>query len=188
MGKPKLLMRVGGKTIFEIALEHHIESSVSSICAVIAGWIEGFGDIAAGYAGDRVEFAAIARPCPMSDSLKYGWTRLQDRVKPRAVMISLADKPLVGPAAIDRLIEAYLKSDKPICVPVYEGRRGHPVIISSRLDSAIMELEGDQGARELLARHPDEVEQVDVDSDEVLIDVDSIEDWDILKSRLQSNE
>ncbi|MFH1313023.1 MAG: nucleotidyltransferase family protein [Candidatus Eisenbacteria bacterium] len=188
MGKPKLLMCVRGKTVFEIALANHMESSVSSVCAVIAGWIAGFEEIAAEYAGDRVEFVAIAAPCPMSDSLKAGWRRLQDGVRPGAVMISLADKPLVGPGTIDTLIGAYLKSDRPICVPVNTGIWGHPVIISSELDREIMELQGDQGARELLARHRDEVEQVAINSDEVLVDVDSIDDWDILKSRLLSNE
>jgi molybdenum cofactor cytidylyltransferase len=188
MGKPKLLMRIGGKTVFEIALANHVESSVSSICAVIAGWIPGFGEIAAACAGERVEFAGIAAPCPMSDSLKYGWRRLQDGVKPGAVMISLADKPLVGPGTINTLIQAYLKTDKPICVPVYEGKWGHPVIISSRLDSEIMELKGDHGAKELLERHRDEVEQVDIDSDEVIVDVDNIDDWDTLRTRLQPNE
>jgi len=188
MGKPKLLMRVGGKTVFEIALANHVESSVTSICAVIAGWIPGFGEIAKGNAGDRVEFAEIAAPCPMSDSLKYGWRRLQDGENPGAVMISLADKPLVGPVTIDTLIEAYLKTDKPICVPVYEGTWGHPVIISSRLDSEIMELKGDHGAKELLERHREEVGEVDIDSDEVIVDVDNIDDWDILRSRLQPNE
>jgi molybdenum cofactor cytidylyltransferase len=188
MGETKLLMRLGARTVFEIALANHMESSVSSICAVVAGWIAGFGGIISAYAGDRVEFLQIERPCPMSGSLKYGWSHLQDNLRPEAVMISLADKPLVSAGTIDTLITAFLRSGMPICVPAYRGRWGHPVIISSGLGREIMGLTGDHGAKEILARHRGDVEEVCVETDEVLIDVDTIEDWDILRSRLEPNE
>jgi molybdenum cofactor cytidylyltransferase len=188
MGEPKLLLDFLGKTVFETALANHTESSISSVCAVVAGWIPGFGDIVARYAGERVEFLKITKPCSMSDSLKHGWRRLQESVGPDAVMISLGDMPLVKPGTIDRLIERFLKSGKPICVPVWENRWGHPVVISSGLGDEIMELEGDQGAKDVLARHRHDVERVAVDSSEVLIDIDCPRDRIMMLSRLESNE
>jgi molybdenum cofactor cytidylyltransferase len=188
MGNAKLLMRVGARTVFEIALANHMDSSVSSICAVVAGWIAGFKDIVTRYSGGSVEFIEMEHPCPMSASLKAGWSHLQTRLSPDAVMISLADKPLVSARTIDKLIAAYGRSDMPICVPAYRGRWGHPVIISSGLHSEIMDLDGDQGARQVLRRHRDEVEEVVVGTDEVLVDVDRVEDLDTLRSRLEKDE
>jgi molybdenum cofactor cytidylyltransferase len=188
MGEAKLLVRVGAKTVFEIALSNHIASSASLICGVVPGWIKGFKHLVAGYRGDRADFVEMEQPCPMSESLKAGWSYLQAGVKPEAVMISLADKPLVTTGTIDALIAAYLRSGRPICVPTYHGRWGHPVIISSGLDTEIMRLKGDHGAREILLRHRDEVDEVSVATDEVLVDVDTVEDMDVLRSRLGINE
>jgi molybdenum cofactor cytidylyltransferase len=187
MGEAKLLTPIGEKSVFEITLLNHMESSLSAICAVVAGWIEGFSGIVAAYAGCRVSFVEMERPCQMSDSLKAGWKYLQDDVKPGGVMISLADKPLVDPATIDVIVRSYLESGKPICVPAYGGRWGHPVIISSTLDTEIMELEGDRGARDVLTRHRDLVHEVNVDTDGVLFDVDNQEDLNILRSRLTTD-
>ena len=188
MGGAKLLMRIGTRTVFEIALANHMESSVSSICAVVAGWVTGFKDIAAGHSGGRVEFVEIERPCLMSDSLKAGWNHIQMSLRPDAVMISLADKPLVSAGTIDRLIAAHRASGRPICVPAYGGRWGHPVIVSSGLHAEIMDLDGDEGARQVLRRHRDEVEEVSVGTDEVLVDVDRTDDLNTLRSRLEANE
>ena len=188
MGEPKLLMEFRGKSIFEITLDNHLESKVPWICAVVPDWIDGFGEIAGRYAGQRVEFAGIGKPCPMSDSLRHGWRRLQERAQPGAVMISLADMPFVSPGTIDKLIEACRTSGKPLCVPVRKGRWGHPVIISSRFGGEIMELQGDQGAKDVLVRHVGDIERVAIEHEEIHLDIDQDKDLHLLKSRLQSDE
>jgi molybdenum cofactor cytidylyltransferase len=184
MKEDKLLLTVGDRTIFEISLAEYLRSSLHSTCAVVAGWLEGFGPVMSRYRHPGVSFIEVEKPCPMSDSLKSGWRWVQHNLKPRAVMISLADKPLISTRTIDSLIRAYSSSDKDICVPVFAGKRGHPVIICSRLGDEIMAIEGDQGARDLLASDPDRVEEVVVESDEILVDIDTLDDMDRLQSRL----
>ncbi len=186
MGEPKLLTRIGGRTIFEIALANHLASSIPLVCAVIAGWIDGMSTARRAYSGARVRFVEIEEPCPMAESLKAGWKYLRADYDPDAVMISLADKPLVTADVIDLMIRSYEKSLKPICVPVYEGVWGHPVVISSDLEAEIMASEGDVGAREVLARHSDEIEEIDVGTDAVLLDVDSAEDLGVLERRFRT--
>ena len=188
MEEDKLLLTVGDSTIFEISLAEYLRSSLHSTCAVVAGWLRGFKPIMGRYRDSSVSFIEVQRPCPMSDSLKSGWRWVQDNLRPRAVMVSLADKPLISSRTIDSLIRAYSSSDKDICVPVFAGKRGHPVIICSRLDDEIMSIEGDRGARDLLARDPDRVQEVAVGTDEILVDIDTLDDMGRLQSRLGYNE
>jgi len=187
MGREKLLMALSGKTVLETSLENHLRSSLGGVCVVVPGWIEGFKEIALRSGGHRAVFVETEEPCEMSTSLKTGWSWVRDNTGSPGIMISLADQPLVGPQTIDLLVEAYLASGRALCVPTFQGRRGHPVIIGSGFDRDIMRLEGDRGAREIIARSPEEVLEVDVDSDEVLVDLDRIEDLDTIRSRIKSD-
>jgi molybdenum cofactor cytidylyltransferase len=187
MGQPKLLRRIGDKTIFEIALAHHLASSVPFVCAVVAGWLDGFKEIRGACRDRRVRFIEIAGPCQMAESLKAGWRCIRSDRSPDAIMISLADKPLVTADVINLLIESFEESRMPVCVPVYNGTQGHPVVISCDFESEILAATGDVGARKLLASHRDEIEEVSVDTDAVLLDVDSLADLAVLEARLVSD-
>jgi molybdenum cofactor cytidylyltransferase len=188
MGSPKLLERLGEKTVFETALANHLASTIPVVCAVIPGWIEGFTALGHAYGGDRVRFVEVPEPCSMAESVKAGWRCLRTEYELYAVMISLADKPLVTAGLIDLMIETYENSKMQICVPVHGGVRGHPVIIGCDFEDEIMAASGDMGARAVLAGHPDKIEEVEVGTDAVLVDVDSVEDLTVVRSRLESNE
>ncbi|MFZ1947734.1 MAG: nucleotidyltransferase family protein [bacterium] len=185
-GGPKLLLSLGGRTIFERALEAYAASSVGAVCAVVPGWIEGFARIAAERAGERVAFVPRQRG-PMSESLKSGWAWVMSRGHPEAVLIGLADKPLVRTETIDLVLGSYRAGGRKICVPTYRGAWGHPVVLESSLEDEVMRLEGDSGARELLLAHRDEVLEVPVAGDEVTFDVDTAEDVERLRARLRLN-
>ena len=61
----------------------------------------------------------------------------------------------------------------------YNGRRGHPVGFSSELYSELVALQGDEGARRLIARYP--AVAVNVDDAGVLVDVDTVEDLETVR-------
>lgn len=187
MGEPKLLVSLGEKTVFETALANHLASSIRLVCAVVAGWLPGFAPIVRKNRDERVRFLGMMEPCPMSQSLKSGWSWVESNWKPDAVMISLGDKPLVTSETIDLLIGSYISGGRGILVPTYHGTWGHPVIVSSSLGEEIMHLDGDRGALEVLTAHRDLICEVPVDSDEVVFDVDSSEDIVLLKKRLGLN-
>jgi len=187
MGREKLLMAIDGETIFEVTLGNHLDSSLGGVCAVVPGWIDGFKEVTARAAHPRTVFVEVDGPCKMSTSLKTGWSWVRDNTESRGIMISLADQPLVGPHTIDLLVETYLASDKAFCVPTYRGRRGHPVIIGREFDCDIMKLKGDQGARDILAERPDLVLEVEVAGDGILLDLDRIEDFEAIRSRIRSH-
>jgi molybdenum cofactor cytidylyltransferase len=184
MGRKKLLMEIGGRTVFEISLRHHLESSLGGVCAVIPGWIKDFRHIMSRYDESRAASVEIGEPCEMSTSLKAGWQWVSHNTDAGGIMISLADQPLVRARTLDALVEAYLASDKPFCVPTHRGRRGHPVIMNREREDDIMTLEGDRGARGILAGKPQLVLEVEIESDEVVLDLDRPEDLIIIRSRL----
>lgn len=77
-----------------------------------------------------------------------------------AVSVVLGDQPLVGAAAHGRLDAAH-RLGASLAVATYDGRRGHPVLLSRALWSEVRELRGDSGARALMTAH--EVTEVPCD-------------------------
>jgi CTP:molybdopterin cytidylyltransferase MocA len=69
-----------------------------------------------------------------------------------AVCIGLADQPLMGSAAWQRVAAAPL--DVPLVVATYGGTRGNPVRLGRAVWPQAMALEGDEGARVLLRTGP----------------------------------
>jgi molybdenum cofactor cytidylyltransferase len=75
---------------------------------------------------------------------------------------------------LDRLIEAF-DPDRGnlIVVPVAEGRRGNPVLWSRRFFGELLTLDGDIGARHLVAKHAEAVAEVPVDGESAFLDIDT---------------
>jgi molybdenum cofactor cytidylyltransferase len=88
-----------------------------------------------------------------------------------AWLVALGDMPEVNPNTIRRLMDA-LRSKASIVAPVFAGRRGHPVGFSRHWYPQLLALEGDQGARGLLAEHRSALRLVPVTDPGVLRDFD----------------
>ncbi len=86
-------------------------------------------------------------------------------------IVALGDMPFVKPitiaAVVDRIERGVL-----IAAPVYQGIRGHPVGFSARLRQELLALDGDEGARHILAHHRDAIEALPVMDEGVTADVD----------------
>lgn len=93
-----------------------------------------------------------------------------------AVVIALGDMPLVTPETVRRLIAAYNPVEhRSICVPVYRGERGNPVLWGRQHFAALAGLEGDKGARVLFRTHSEEIVEVEILDESVLMDADTPE-------------
>jgi molybdenum cofactor cytidylyltransferase len=76
------------------------------------------------------------------------------------IVLCLIDHPLISSALVQDLIEQFHKTKKPIVLPVYEGRRGHPVIFSAALYDELLRAPLETGARAVVWAHQTEVEEV----------------------------
>ncbi len=94
-------------------------------------------------------------------------------------LILPGDMPLLKTETL-RSVAAQLQQD-PVVFAQYRGQRGHPVGFSAELYSELIALEGDEGARRLLARYA--AQPVVVDDPGVLLDVDTAEDLARVQAR-----
>lgn len=116
----------------------------------------------------------VSNPHPergQSASLRAGLAPLAEEC-PAAVFL-LGDQPLVTARLIDRLLDGLETPGRTIAVPVCRGRRGNPVAFARRHYPEILAVTGDEGARRVIAAHPEAVHEIAVDDARLFIDVDT---------------
>jgi molybdenum cofactor cytidylyltransferase len=91
--------------------------------------------------------------------------------------VFLGDMPRVPHAVLAPLAEAVSRG-APAAAPVFAGRRGNPVVLSAALFPQVAALEGDMGARPILARLGERLARIEAPDDGVLFDVDLRTDLD----------
>ena len=110
----------------------------------------------------------------MATSLSAGIAALPGDVD--GALIFLGDMPLIRADVINAVIETFRQGDgKTIVVPVHGGRRGHPVLWGKAHFADVEALQGDQGARLLLAAHAGDVIECDAGDEAILADADTPE-------------
>jgi molybdenum cofactor cytidylyltransferase len=75
------------------------------------------------------------------------------------------------------LIHALAQGKGKIIVPIFQGRRGHPVLFGPTFAKELLQLKGDVGARSLLRKHLKSVFEVRTKSEGVVTDMDTWEDY-----------
>jgi molybdenum cofactor cytidylyltransferase len=103
-------------------------------------------------------------------------------------MFLLGDQPLVDAALINLLLKRYAGSEKPICVPAHRGIRGNPTLFGNSLYPEILNIEGDKGARDIIAAHPDQVLALEIADPLVFLDIDRLEDVEKIAALLESRQ
>jgi molybdenum cofactor cytidylyltransferase len=171
MGGPnKLLAELSGKKLVRIAAEQALASKASEV-VVVTGHQADLVEQA--LAGLKVKF--IRNPDfagGLASSVKAGISAVSAEVD--GAVVCLGDMPLIDAGLIDRLIDAFAPDrGNLIAVPVAEGRRGNPVLWSRRFFRELMTLDGDIGARHLIARHAEAVAEVPVEGESAFLDIDT---------------
>ena len=115
----------------------------------------------------------IPLPCPDADlgmghSLAFGAQQISQG---RAILVTLADLPFTTPQTLMHLAQR-ISSETEILIPIYRGRRGHPVVFGAAWRSRLTDLTGDSGARALISCSADVVE-LPVDDPGVIHAVDT---------------
>jgi molybdenum cofactor cytidylyltransferase len=113
----------------------------------------------------------------MSSSLRCGLMAMNQAAE--AFLIVLADQPALTPEIIRQLIDAFRRAqpEKNIVAPSFQGRRGHPVLFGRRYLEELRGSTGEVGGREILARHPEDMLLLEMDTEAILIDLDTPEDY-----------
>jgi len=93
------------------------------------------------------------------------------------VLVHLVDHPFISPALVDHMIDRFYETKKLIVIPRCGGRRGHPVIFSSRLFPELLSAPLEKGAKIVVHAHRDETLEIETDFAGVTIDIDTPEEY-----------
>ena len=169
----KQLLPLGNSTILEKTIDNIVASDVDETIVVL------------GYKAQEIRSKIVHKPVKivvntnyregMSTTIIAGLNAVEARIDD--ILLVLADQPFIDSRVINRLLAERKNHDKGIVIPSYRGKRGHPVIISLSYKNELLSIKGDVGAREIISRHPDDVLEVEVDSPEITIDIDTQEEY-----------
>ena len=91
------------------------------------------------------------------------------------ILLCLIDHPLISSALVQDLIEQFYTTKKPIVLPVYEGRRGHPVLFAASLYDELLGAPLETGARAVVWAHKGEVEEVQTNEEGCVLNLNDPE-------------
>jgi molybdenum cofactor cytidylyltransferase len=104
-----------------------------------------------------------------------------------AVVVVPGDQLAVSAPLVDCLVQSFRTAGKGILVPVYGGKRGHPLIFSARYCQEVLNSFDNVGLRGLLHAHPDDLWELSVSTSAVLCDIDYPGDYAREVARLESD-
>lgn len=168
----KLLSEVEGRPMIARAVDAGLASEAASVLVVTGHEAEGIREA---LRGREVSFAHNPEYADgLSTSLRVGIGALPDGID--GALVCLADMPWVAAEHLDALMAAFdPDDDRGIYVPVFDRKRGNPVLWHRRYFEEMAALSGDQGARPLLERYADEISYIPLESRAINIDVDTPE-------------
>ena len=156
MGSPKALLPYQGRPFLEHLLEVARHPSI------------GLRRVVLGPDADAISAQVALRPDEIV--LNRDWERGQLSSIQAAIrslpagtdglLLCPVDHPLVSESLVNDLIESFEKSRAAVVLPLYEGRRGHPVIFAASLYEELLNAREDTGARAVVWAHKNEVCEV----------------------------
>lgn len=173
MGRLKQALPFHGKSMLECVVDNALASSLDGIVVVL------------GYQADLLQPLVADRDVTVIINKDYrsgqssSIRAAMEAVPPGtgAVLFLLGDQPLVAPATINLLLEAGRESAAPIVVPVFEGRRGNPVLFGCETFSRLKSVTGERGAGQLFEEYAGRILPLPVEDEAICLDVDTEEDY-----------
>lgn len=172
MGTPKALLPYRGKTFVEHLLEVARHPRVG-VTRVVLGAHE--DDI-------RRKLRCDESSIVVNSDWRHGQlSSIQAAIRSlpqgatEGLLLCPVDHPLVSAALVARLIEAFDASGKPIVLPAFRGRRGHPVIFRASLYDELLAASPAVGARQVVWAHAADVLEVATEEEGVILNLNDPE-------------
>jgi len=173
MGSPKMVLPYQGMTMIGKVLDRILASEVEHIVTVVGGHqavvMEAIRELPVKYCYNDNYLSG------MYSSVQCGFRFLPDDF--RAAIVFLGDQPMAETVVINRLIESYSQSDKGIVLPVYEGKRGHPLLVDRKYRNEIISQDQPDGLRGIISKHADDLLEVNTINPSILRDIDTPEEY-----------
>ena len=174
MGEPKQLLPFGEGTIIETVVDSMLGAKFDEVIVVVGHCAS---EIRA-QLGPR-PVSTVFNPDYRKGMLTSAQTGIRAVGESDAFALMLVDQPFITSELIDKVVSAYIQTDKGIALPSYNYKRGHPVVFHQRYASKILALNIESnGVRTLFKKYDDDIHYVTVDTDQVLRDIDYREDYE----------
>ena len=183
MGGPnKLLAEINGRPLVRIAAEEALASQARPVIVVTGHQRDGVEA-----AVDGLDVVPVHNPDfagGLSTSLKAGIAAVPADAD--GAIVCLGDMPQVNARLIDQLLSAFdPEKGALVVVPTIDGKRGNPVVWSRRFFPELAALDGDTGARNLIASYPEAVTEVSLTGNAALVDVDTPDALKAVKAEIE---
>ncbi len=173
MKTPKMLLPFRGKTIIQTTIGNIVDSEINNILVVLGAFA---GEILTVIEDMPVNHCINDKYSRgMLSSVQYGFRHLPSEYG--AALVFPGDQPMIQACLINKVIASYHKSGRGIVVPVWQGRRGHPLLIDNKYRKEIELLDENVGLRALARRYSRDVFEVVSDSPDIIKDIDTKEDY-----------
>jgi len=170
MGTSKQLLRLGNKAVIRHCVDTLTLAGIKDIVVVCGA---GHDACAAELSGTGASIVwNKATGSQMADSVRVGLGAVNETCP--AVLVCLADHPLVTSSTYQALLDAHKQSPERTILPAFEGRRGHPGLFPF---SVISDIFFQPTLHHLVREEGDRVLVVDVPDEGVVLDMDTKEDY-----------
>jgi molybdenum cofactor cytidylyltransferase len=185
MGRPKLALPLGERTILEHVLAALHCAEVAHLVVVLGPHVRELATLAH-HAGALV-FQLAEETADMRATVEHGLRWLEEQFQPRpddAWLLVPVDHPTLT-ASVIRELERARRSNpaRSIFVPTFHGRRGHPLMLTWRHVGGIFAHTAGEGLNSYVRQHSADVLEVPVENETVLWDLDTPEDYERLRLR-----
>lgn len=170
MGRNKLLIKLGEKTLIEHILNALKKTEVNQIVVVLGNKPQEIEQAIQSMVNHVKLVVNEKYEKGMTSSFQIGIKQIESV---DAAFLMLGDQLLMEPTMIDKMIGIMEKSVDSILIvsPIHKGKKGHPLLFSKKLFNEILDLKENQVIRDIVHKHRDQL--VTVEADEwTLIDLD----------------
>ncbi|MFQ5855328.1 MAG: NTP transferase domain-containing protein [Anaerolineae bacterium] len=181
MGEPKQLLPYGKHTVIEQIVSVLLKCPLGEVVVVTGHERQAIEDRLAAWPV-RPVFNPNYHHGEMLSSIQCGLSVLGPEV--HAALIVLGDQPQLEAGVVRRVVEAYQEIQRGLIIPSFHMRRGHPILIDRGFWQEILALDSDRTLRDVIDTHADEIHYVAVETDSVLRDIDTPEEYQRELSRL----
>jgi len=183
-GQPKQLLPWGQRTVLGETL-HQVSHSLVHEIIVITGHeaeaVSAEADRFNGWPKPRLIHNPDYRAGEMLSSLQQAVRELDEGVT--AVLVILADQPMVESGIYNQLLAAFWQGKGELIAPSFNGRRGNPVLIGHRYFAELLQLPAGAAPRALLQAHPEALVLLPIETDSVICDLDTPEEYERLRPK-----
>ncbi|MEP7285249.1 MAG: selenium cofactor biosynthesis protein YqeC [Chloroflexota bacterium] len=174
MGKSKVLLPWDGRTIIQVIVDRLKRMRLDDI-VVVTGHLA--SQVTSALSNEPVRFTHNEhyQRGEMLSSLQAGIRALGPGFS--ACMIVLGDQPQIDNRIVSELMSAYAEGKGSIIAPSYRQRRGHPILIDRAYWPELLDLPPGGAPRDVINAHSDAIHYINVDTDSVLRDIDTPDDY-----------